>query len=833
MQRPIVVISLLFLCGIFIEYVTKISISITILVGLVVWVFCLLCFCSKKFSIFLLPCISIFIVVISMAYYDCRTNFFPSRHITRIVTTDKSLLRVKGVIVNPPIILDEDIMNKRLLQSQAEQTYKKPHDKISFTLQAKEIETASGWKSTEGFIKVNLYVKKEYLHSNTIPSSLSKLVYGQEVELFGHVFLPKSPSNPGEFNYKTYLQRQLPPIGCLMTVVNVNNIRFKDRYYHNRVYVFVYAIKNVLNNVVYMNAFSNSAPLISSVLLGYRADLSGEMVDNFMKTGIIHFIAISGFNVGIIVFTLFLPLRIMGINQSVITGIVLCVVILYAFLTGLSPSVLRASIMVIVFLCSFIVRRQWDITSGIFTAILCILLRNPPDLFNIGFQLSVLATMGIVYGSSRIEGALFKTALFIETLQVKAERGRLFHVKRFLRKSICVSLAAWLATLPLTARYFHIFTPFIPLTNIIVFPLFWIIIVCGVVLLTLGAVCPPLAAVSAWLASQADIALESLISAQASLPYSYFYVIGPSTTGIVVYYLFVLFLLYYDYLVLDRTKIVIWGLLSAHILVFTAITKFPNRTLTITCLDVGHGGAVCVQFPNGKNLLYDVGTWQNYDVGRYIVAPFLWKQGIKKIDLVVLSHEHEDHWNGFPSIVERFHIKSVCTQPGLLASKTGQKLRSYLEEKRVCIEPVSYGEVLKGFDPAVVKILNPKILNKPSTINDDSCVLRIEYGGHSILLCADIQEKGIESILSNPSELKSDIIQIPHHGSYSKNLEKFINTVLPMYAFIDSCDDITSEKTLNVLNRRDIITLQTHKEGAVTFKLCENRVTYFSFNKSK
>ena len=78
-------------------------------------------------------------------------------------------------------------------------------------------------------------------------------------------------------------------------------------------------------------------------------------------------------------------------------------------------------------------------------------------------------------------------------------------------------------------------------------------------------------------------------------------------------------------------------------------------------------------FQMGKIFLYDVGSWKNYDVGKYIVAPFLWGQKIKKIDLVILSHEHEDHWNGLASLIERFSIKSVFSQHLFFASDTGKK----------------------------------------------------------------------------------------------------------------------------------------------------------------
>ena len=156
---------------------------------------------------------------------------------------------------------------------------------------------------------------------------LHKLIYGQRVELFGYAFLPKSPTNPCEFDYKSYLRRQMPSVRCLMTVVDTNNIKIRGSSHNNWMYRFIYALSNILNNTIYTHTFSNSAPLISSMLLGNRVDLSNETIDNFMKTGIIHFIAISGFNVGIVVFTVLLPLRLFGINQTLSTSIILLVVV--------------------------------------------------------------------------------------------------------------------------------------------------------------------------------------------------------------------------------------------------------------------------------------------------------------------------------------------------------------------------------------------------------------------------------------------------------------------------------------------------------------------------
>ncbi|MCR4291830.1 MAG: DNA internalization-related competence protein ComEC/Rec2 [Candidatus Kuenenia sp.] len=824
MQRPIIPITLLFLCGIYLGSQTKIPLSLTLGICLFFWIVCFFTLFLNKSCVFLLPLLCVFIIILAVAYYDCRNDFIPRNHIEHVLGTQKSLLRVRGIIVKPPIILEGNTHNKRFLNRQSNTFGKKPQYKISFILQAKEMKTVSGWEEIFGYIRVTVYLQDEELLSG---NALQQLVYGQRAELLGHAYLPKTPGNPGEFNYENYLKRQRPPIHSLMTILHINNIKIADSTSRNRFYSFIYALRNYLNNTIYTHAFSNSAPLISSMLLGNRSGLSVETIDTFVKTGIIHFIAISGFHVGIVIVTVLLPLRALGVNQTATIGIIVFVTILYALLTGFNPPVQRAGIMAIVFFCGYLVHRQWDITSSIFTAILFILLQNPSDLFSIGFQLSIMATMGIVYGSPKIEAVLFKTALFVEKLQAPEERGRLFFIKKYVRKLFCVSLAAWIATLPLTAYYFHLFTPYVSVISILVFPLFWIIIVSGIVLLLFGTIFPPFASVFAWLASVADIALESIVSTLSFLPYSHFYVIGPSLTGIFAYYLLLFFLLYRTYLSIHYVHIVLWGLISANVLTFSGIIKSRPHALKVTCLDVGHGAALFIQFPNGKNILYDAGTWHNFDVGKQIVAPFLWSEKIKKIDLVILSHEHNDHWSGLPSIIERFNVKRVYSQPYFFQSEIGHTILERLHKKNIHTAALSHGLEIKGFEPATVKILHPSFSpSSSSSTNDNSCVVKIEYSGHSILLCGDIQKQGINTLLSEQQAVRSDIVQIPHHGSYSVNLPQFINRVQPSYAFINSQHNTVSHMTTNTLNDYHVVTTQTHRDGAITFLLNKNGIMY-------
>ena len=831
MRRPIVIITILFASGIYLGHVTAAPLYAMLWICLPLLIVCLASMGFQRLKGVLPVCVALLLVAVAAAYYDCRMDSIPANHLGRLLTARRALGRVRGVIISPPIMLDDAVVMQRLSRFASGRYSGKPGFKTSFLMRAEAIETTSGWREVSGTVKVNFYPSDaEAFNKEAVLSLLHRLVYGQRVELFGQVFLPTAPRNPGEYDYRGSLQMQMPSVRCFMTVARTENVTLRGISRENPVYRFVYAVENALNNMIYLHTFSNSAPMISSMLLGNRVDLPGETVDNFMKTGIIHFIAISGFNVAIVVFTVWLPLRLLQINQTLSVGVVLIVIFLYAFLTGLNPPVLRACIMAATFLCSFLVRRQWDITSGLFAAVFFILARNPADLFNVGFQLSVVATFGIVYGASRIEGWLFRVALFVEALQVKAERGRFFFLKKHLRKSFCVSLAAWLATMPITAYYFHLFTPGVCITNLIVFPLFWIITVCGIVLLTLGTLCPPLAAASAWLASSADMVLEWIVSYHAAIPYSYFYVTGPSPSEVVVYYLFMVLLLFCGCLSLSVIRLAIFGLLSANVFLFSNALKCPGNSLQVTCLHVGHGGAIFIRFPNGKNMLYDAGSWQNYDGGRYVVSPFLWQQRVKAIDLLILSHEDDDHWNGLPSLAERFSIKSVYSQKHLFESKKGQEILSLLDKWRIPVAAVSAGETISGFEPAVVKILHPlPWYPGVTTSNDNSCVIKAEYLGHTVLLCADIQEQGIAALTANSDELKSDVLQIPHHGSFVNNLDVLLDAVQPLYAFINTNEGVVSSKTLNGLQSRGITVLQTHLAGAITFTIDSRGIRYTLF----
>ncbi len=726
------------------------------------------------------------------SYHHYSYSHYPINHVSRLATTEKTPAYLQGIVVSPPTI-------KQLTGKYSSE----PMERTSFLLMAEMIKNKDRWVKVSGAIRVSL-------DTNTV-----QIKYGDKIELLGDISTPFPPSNPGQWDYREYLQRQCPSITALMTVTNLSNIKVLSRDNGNAFFAFINFIKNRSAETINRCCTPDSAPIVIGMVLGDRQNIPDNVMDAFKKTGTIHFLAISGFNVGILVIAVYTLLRLFGINRRVSAGEMILFLALYAILTGMVPSAVRACLMASIYFGAILLNRRWDLLNSIAAAILIILIRNPSELFNIGLQLSVLGVLGIVYVSNRIEDSLWKGTLLVERLQVPEERSKFWFFWRYIRKNLCISLGAWLAVMPLIAHYFHIVTPSVVFLNIIMFPLIWIIIVGGLIVLMAGTIHPLLAVPVAYLIHHSNHVLGWLISFFASKQIAFFYTPGPSWLWISVYYIMGIMLIWYKEMRLRLAHVIILILVCGNIFFFWSALGQRNKDLRLTCLSVGHGSAIFVEFPNGKNLLFDAGGYGKLDIGEYIIAPFLWERGIKKIDLVVLSHEHADHINALPSLLERFRIDTVLTNKFFPQSGTGLPLNG---AKGIKHYVVSLGTRINGFGSAELTALGPP-QNSLLSSNNNACVLRIEYAGKTVLLLADVKEAGIASLLYNFDNLKADVIQVPHHGFYIANTDKLVNKVQPQYAFINSDAITVSKKTLNEYLKNGTQVFQTDRSGAITITI--------------
>ncbi len=873
-HRPLVGITTLFAIGIFTNYLVGIPSFIVlpaIFLTIIVYTFLLIFYSRQNAAGPVRSGVLTFLILIFLTgilYHHFRFNPNPDNNIANIISTEKILIHLRGVVVSQPIdkfvpglplasvVKHRKKMSNFLLRVEAVECTSRSETARHTTTRTTYLEDfvreskLREWRNVSGVIKVSVYPTKqeEITLAGKWHYLSDELSYGDKVELKGKISMPSTSRNPGQFDYKNYLKKQKPRIDAVASVLSANNIKVLTEGNGNYFFTFVYSLKKQLNAVIERHVKERSIPLVSSILLGDREKVPVNLMDGFLQTGTIHFLAISGLHVGILVISLHYLLRLFRLNTRLLAIIIILVVFLYAVVTGMKPPIIRAGIMVAVYYGTFIINRRWDLPNSIAAAVFIILLINPSDLFNVGFQLSVLAVLGIIYCSDRLENFFWKSTLLVENLQAKEERNEpWFLFKIYCRKAFCVSVGAWIGVMPLIAYYFHIVTPLAVFLNILIFPLVWLILVGGFIVLIAGMVFPILVAPFAWLISYSEIMLKSLILLFSTYLKTFFYTSTPSWIWIIFYYLIVIFFILRERLKIKLAYVIVATLVISNVFVFSGFLGHRQDCLKFTCFDVRHGASFFIQFPGGKNMLFDTGTMSNYDVGKFAVTPFLRQKGIKKIDTVVISHEHDDHCNGIPSILKRFKVDNVFVNKFFLQSGNKIELLKLFNEAKVRTGLVAGGLEIKGYEPAKVTVLNPPDRDtlrfngfpiENLSINDSSSVLLIDYKGYRILLCADIGERGIETLLSQPNKLAgrrgkdsldADVIQIPHHGGYIVNTEDLVKSARPKYAIISGSAKDISPSTIETCQKHGVGLFKTHEDGAVTFTIDEDSIKVSKF----
>lgn len=339
--------------------------------------------------------------------------------------------------------------------------------KTTFTLEVKRLKTRWGWKKKGGKVLVNIF--------REVPLS-----YGDFVILEGKMYRPFNFSKDEKFTYRDYLDRR-----GIKFIVSVKKDGYAEVLESNRGNFFQAVslkVKDRLGKLFREHLPRPQADLMQAMVLGDRYNLPKHLTDLFIQTGTAHILAISGQNVAIVAFMIFLVLKATFLPRRWQYILTILFVVFYAFLTGAQPSVVRAAIMASVFLLSFLTQRETDSINSLSLAAIVLLIFNPMNLFDIGFQLSFICVLAILVYYPRIMHFYPKTPRYLRSKWVL-----------FIAQSLVISLAAWLGVAGLIAYYFNIITPITILANLIVVPCMSAIMALGFGLLGAGLVLPGMA----------------------------------------------------------------------------------------------------------------------------------------------------------------------------------------------------------------------------------------------------------------------------------------------------------------------------------------------------
>ncbi|MDQ1277354.1 MAG: competence protein ComEC [Thermodesulfobacteriota bacterium] len=257
--------------------------------------------------------------------------------------------------------------------------------------------------------------------------------------------------------------------------------------------------------------------------------------------------------------------------------------------------------------------------------------------------------------------------------------------------------------------------------------------------------------------------------------------------------------------------------------------KNSNRVdFSATAIDVGQGSSILVRFPGDQTMLIDGGGFINssFDVGKYIVSPYLWHERINRIDIVVLTHPHPDHINGLSFILENFPVREVWINGEASRSEEYKRLQEIIKNKKI----VSHIKAA-GIDPTVIGGVTIECLNPPGPIsrreettftetNDSSLVMRMTYGEISFLFPGDISFLTEERLAYSSRQMRSQLLFVPHHGGRTSSSEAFLQCLRPQAAIIsvgaDNLARLPHPDVLNRLNRQGVLIYRTDLHGAVT-----------------
>jgi competence protein ComEC len=611
-------------------------------------------------------------------------------------------------------------------------------------------------------------------------------------------------------------------------------------------------MRNHIRNFLAKETHPLSSGILKALVLGERGDIPEEITEQFTGAGIAHLLAISGDHLGIVAllsFSLFLWIlkrsEFLLLSISVkkwAGGLTIPFILLYTFIAGGGISVIRATIMVITFFLSILFSRERNLLHTLALAAFLILLFSPPSLFDVSFQLSFLAVLSILYLMPR----LFRRQNEEEILSPR-ETSWKQRLWAYLKISLVVTAVAILGTAPFVALHFNRISLIGFLTNLFFVPwVGFVIVPLSLVASLLSFFIYPLAVLLIQVNDFITMILLKAVALSASFPYASFFVSTPTAFEVILFYLLLLMAVH-----LRKGKTVKYLFLGCCIALvlnfaFWNTKEWFQKKLVITFIDVGQGDSILIEFPKGKRMLIDGGGLREdrFDIGKNVIAPFLWNKKIRKIDLLVLTHPDPDHLKGLNFIASHFSIGHFWDNGFRGDSESYIRLQGILLKKKIKRSSLNDQTPSQMIHGAQLSILNPPVMKEsqrisqnPSLLNNQSLVVKIQFKQIAILLAGDIEQEGEYRMMRKGFPIKADLLKIPHHGSASSSTQAFLESVKPSYAILS-----VSEQNLGRLPHPEVLRryerlgtriFRTDKHGAVTVVTDGERIEVDTFLKGE
>lgn len=411
-----------------------------------------------------------------------------------------------------------------------------------------------------------------------------------------------------------------------------------------------------------------------------------------------------------------------------------------------------------------------------------------------------------------------------------------------------VSTVIQLGMLPLLAHYFHRVSLAGPLANVPAAILSALLVPVGLLALVAATMAPWIASVLAACTSLLTSALLGSVSWFGRWEAASYRVPGPPAWLAILFFISIIAT---SWVLLRhastrrlaggrtaaaprRAFVTIPGVVSLFACT-TAIAIFPfgpqiaRDHFEMTVLDVGQGDSLFLAFPDGRTMLLDGGGQfgaaraggfrTGLDLGEQVVSPYLWSRGLKRIDVVALSHAHLDHLEGLFAVLENFEAGELWVARDVPSESFAALLRR-AQSKGVRVIHKKRGDAFDFGGVSGLVLWPESVSGAEAAFNNDSLVLRFEFGEHSFLLPGDIESEVERELFAREDPLSADVLKVSHHGSRTSTTADFALAVVPRVAVMSLSESNPfghpHAQVLDLLRAMEAHTLRTDRDGAVT-----------------
>ena len=732
------------------------------------------------------------------SWHHWRWNCRAADHIANSATSEPKLARLVGKVVQTPWIVKHPEGSRAAWQNP---------ERTILILECRSLESGQSESSVvSGIARV------------TVDAAVSTVSVGDLVRVIGELSLPSEPANPGAFDQRSFLRAQ-----GVFTIVRADFVNCIEVVGHERdlqdwLLVVRSSLRARAEHLIAEHLGSDTAPVAQAMLLGSRVQIDDETRRAFRESGMLHVLAISGMNVGLLWSWLWTLSRWLGRSAQTSTWIVLIALPMYAIVTDANPPIVRATVVAVVIAFGLLLGRSGSVGNSLALAGLSVLAWNPSDLFNTGAQLSFLAVFAIIHATNWMR--LVREQLTPNDDDAPLQPSVIPRIVRQIMSSAIeatvVGAAVWMLTSPLVASEFHLVSPIGSLLTVLlavpVTIMFWI----GYTFLLLGLIW---SSPFGWVGGMFDLLLRGFlwsVRSGASLDLGHVYVPSPPMWWTIVFYIVTLLPMSVSRFGRHGPAISVRVGLAWMVIGLTwELVREPQRGVTCTFISVGHGLSVLIECPNGRTVLYDAGGMVGGGSVATTISQTLWMTGRSRLDAVVISHADGDHCNALPE------LNRIVAPGGLFVHRsfldwTQLPVSEAIEQTAKSgarVRLISQGQSLV-LDPTVsLNVLHPPLEFRSPRDNPNSIVLGIEYAGRRIVLTGDLELEGLVSLLKTPP-LDTDILLSPHHGSLKANPPDLARWATPEYVIVSTPEESTADRLARQYGPETRI-LTTAKYGAI------------------